>query len=85
MFAVLWKKDAELELAELWLRSKNRAAVTRSIHQIEELLRRDPISVGESRSGKDRIVFDGSVGVSYRVRARSREVVILAVGDLRRR
>jgi hypothetical protein len=80
MFEVLWKKEAELELARVWLDARDRMSVTRAAATIESLLRRDPLNVGESRSGKDRIVFVRPLAVSYRVRARSRQVLVLAAG-----
>jgi hypothetical protein len=79
MFEVLWKKEAELELAKTWLNAKDRNDITRAAHRIETALRSAPLKHGESRTGKDRILFDRPLGVSYRIRRRARQVLILGV------
>lgn len=69
----------EGELADLWMNAADRAAVTAAVHRIDRRLQRDPSACGESRGGANRLMFDGPVGVLFRVDEPSR-VVVLTVG-----
>jgi hypothetical protein len=46
-FAVEWEPDVEDELARLWLRAPDPAAVTRAQARIDELLERNPAGNGQ--------------------------------------
>ena len=41
-FTVIWSVAAQDQLADVWLASPNRGAVTLAQHQIDQLLRVDP-------------------------------------------
>jgi hypothetical protein len=69
----------EDDLANVWMTAADRAAVTAAVHRIDRQLQRDPSACGESRGRTNRLVFDGPVGVLFRVDAPNR-VVVLAVG-----
>jgi plasmid stabilization system protein ParE len=78
-WTVIWLPDAEQELADLWLNSADRAAVTQSSHIIDSLLKQDPETVGESRDGNRRILLVAPLGVIYRVLPDDRRVEVLHV------
>jgi hypothetical protein len=61
------------------MNASDRNALSAAIHRIDKRLERDPKSCGESRGPNDRLVFDGPVGVLFRVEQPDR-VVILSVG-----
>jgi hypothetical protein len=48
--------------------------------EIERRLGRDPLGVGESRSGDDRLIFSGPLAGYYRVDRSGRAVHILSIG-----
>ena len=56
-FTVIWVPAAEAELAEVWMKSKRRAAVTAAAYALDELLSVEGPDVGESREGELRIAF----------------------------
>lgn len=85
-FDVIWKPAAIRQLAEAYLagrRAGRGRAVTNAAARIEAKLRLDPLSAGESRSGKTRVLPDVPSIVAYTVRGRSREVLILGVRYVR--
>ena len=45
-FSLAWEPPAEDELAEIWLQSPDRWAVTRAQAKIDQLLKADPIANG---------------------------------------
>jgi hypothetical protein len=48
-------------------------------------LRRDPLGQGESRGDNDRLLFEGPLGVAYRVDEQARRVLVLSVALFGRR
>jgi hypothetical protein len=78
-FTVLWVPGAEQRLAELWLSSSERDAVTAASHIIDQNLQLDPLSQGESRPGGRRILFEAPLGVIYRVEEQDSIVRVLHV------
>jgi hypothetical protein len=56
-------------LADLWVTasSARRAELTRASHQIDQTLRRDADTAGESRAGRWRVLLVEPIGVAYRV------------------
>lgn len=80
MFEVTWHDDAARGLAAVWLNSRDRRSITRAAHEIDAVLRKNPLLVGESRTGKDRVVFIGPIGVIYRVFSRTKKVLVLEAG-----
>jgi hypothetical protein len=77
-FTVVWRQHALDALADLW---KN--AVAAASDRIDDLLSRDPLNQGESRPGNYRLLFEGPLGVCYRVNAATSRVVVLSVGPAR--
>jgi plasmid stabilization system protein ParE len=81
-FTVIWKPTAIRQLTDAYLagrRDRRGPDVTAALARIEVALQRDPLAVGESRSGRTRVLIDPPVLVSYTVHEQSREALILAV------
>ena len=62
-FTVEWVPEAENQLTAIWLAARDRNAVTRAAHRIDQLFRSNPLQYGESREGTDRIMFEPPLGV----------------------
>jgi hypothetical protein len=78
-FTVVWKRAAQDELAQIWVDAADRGAVTAASHLIEQQLGRDPMNLGESRSGNARVVFEPPLAVVYRVNNSRRRVTVVSV------
>jgi hypothetical protein len=77
MFDVRWTDRADQELAAAWLAAPDRNAVSQAADRVEFLLKRDPLAQGESRSGNERLMFEGPLAVLYRVEPAARVVWIV--------
>lgn len=84
-FTVVWLPRAERELAEVWERSADRPAVTRAVDRTDRLLRSFPDRVGEERPEQRRVLFDGPLGILFRVLEDDRLVRVISVWDITRR
>ncbi len=84
-FSVVWQPDAEAQLAELWERSADRAALASAANHIERVLRSYPERVGEDRFDDDRIMFEELLGLVFRLILEDRLVQVLRVWDITRR
>lgn len=83
-YRVDWTDEAEQKLAAQWMASNDRAAVTAAARRIEQRLGLDPLTQGEARNDFDvRILFDGPLGVVYRVEVITKVVIIVSVGPSR--
>ena len=51
IYTVLWQPVAERQLTALWTAAEDRSGVAAAADAIDALLRRNPLSVGESRDG----------------------------------
>lgn len=78
-YSVLWVREAERELASLWLNQSERAEVTRAANEIDRRLRNDPSDQGESRVHNLRILIEPPLGVTFEVRQQDRTVLVLDV------
>ncbi|MCE9562008.1 MAG: hypothetical protein K8U57_08130 [Planctomycetes bacterium] len=83
-YIVTWSLAATLELARIIGAHADPDAVDREAVWIDSLLRRYPHSMGESRSGSDRLWYADSLGVWYRVDDDAMTVKILTVAPARR-
>ena len=77
-FTVSWHPLAEDELADIWLRSSDRAALTQAANYIDHVLATDPLSQGEEFYG-DRLLVALPLAVTYTVSEADRSVQILQV------
>jgi hypothetical protein len=67
MFEVRWLPKALDQLADIWVHSQNRNAITQATHQIDVQLARDPESEGESRDRGNRLLFERPLAVLFKV------------------
>ena len=82
---VIWKPEAEDDLADIWMNAPDPDVVRLAVEAIEALLTRDPVDAGDSRDDEFRIVFDGPVGVLFDVSEAAQVVRVLRVGWYGRR
>ena len=85
IFTVTWKPTADDELADLWLKGPDRAAITAAANAIDALLRVDPHLQGESRADGTRVLFQPPLGVRFEVNEQDRVVEVLKVWRFRRK
>jgi plasmid stabilization system protein ParE len=78
-WTVIWKTDAESDLAALWTGASDKAAVTEAANQIDLLLRHDPLNTGESRAEDDRIHFEPPLAILFTVDELDRKVFVIRV------
>jgi hypothetical protein len=65
-------------LSEIWVEAASslRARITETVREIDRELRRDPVTVGESRSERSRIAFMAPLGLLFRVDTAERVAVV---------
>jgi hypothetical protein len=85
IFTVTWKPSSEDELADLWTKGPDRAAIAAAANAIDALLRVDPHLKGESRADGTRVLFHPPLGVRFEVNEPDRVVEILKVWRFRRK
>jgi plasmid stabilization system protein ParE len=78
-FRVVWKPAAERQLAEIWLSSPDRDAVTAASEAIESALSNRADELGESRPLDCRIAFVAPLAVTFRVTVADRLVEVASV------
>jgi hypothetical protein len=83
-FTVEWSKEAEDELARIWLNAADRQAVTDAARKIDAVLRVRPASSGESRDPGQRVVFELPLAVLYEL-SDKRLVKVLVVWACRKK
>jgi hypothetical protein len=66
-WTVVWQSSADNRLADLWNNGPDRTAITQAANRIEQLLKRDPIHVGEGREDDVRILIEQPIAVYYTV------------------
>ena len=79
-YRIVYRRRAKEKLADVWLNAADPNAVTAAINDIEARLRRDPLAAGESRPGHFRLIFEGPIGVLYKVDSQKRRVIVISVG-----
>jgi hypothetical protein len=82
-YTVIWSPAAEAELADLWIKAKDRNVIAEAADEIDDLLRRDPREVGESRDDRVRVVVVSPLGVEFEVKEADLMVYVLAVWRFR--
>lgn len=77
---VTWGALAEQMLANIWLASKDRHAISRAVAELEKHLAIRPLELGESRaSSVQRVAFWLPIGIEYEVIADDNRVVVQGV------
>jgi hypothetical protein len=82
-YQVLWLEEAEEELAQLWV-TRETAELARIVNQMIELLERDPLEAGESRSGDERILIESPYGIRFVVDPQSHLVTATTIWSVRK-
>lgn len=54
---VKWKAQALQDMTAIWNDAPNKAQVTKAAHHLEETLKRNPMTFGESRGGLRRMAL----------------------------
>ena len=83
-FSVVWLPVAEQQLAEVWVRASDKAAVTNATSEIDRVLRLNPDRVGESRPDGRRILLESPLGVVYRIDYTNAVVRVVSVWRFRK-
>lgn len=78
-YTVVWKREAEDELADFWIAAPDRQLIADAAYRLERSLGEDPSALGESRNATTRVAFDGPLGVFYEVSDDDRLVTVLKV------
>ena len=78
-YEVIWKSTAIAELAEIWNRADDRAAMTEAADELDESLQSQPFEVGESRFDNFRIAFQEPIGIIFEVIESKQQVFVLRV------
>ncbi len=79
-FTVTWSRNCAGKLAQLWMQGSDRRAISLAADLIDNRLRVNPLSVGESRSSPDRrITHEPPLGVMFSVNVPDRTVLVLDV------
>ncbi|HEV3119678.1 MAG TPA: hypothetical protein VGY58_21650 [Gemmataceae bacterium] len=81
-FTVIWKPEAENRLASLWMNAHDRKAITAAAHEIDQTLRVEAETCGESRPNGRRILIAVPLGVIYRVEPLDRVVHVITVWEI---
>ena len=82
-FTVVWKSRARNELAEIWEKSPQRRDMTRAADRMEEILRTSPEDAGEEQPDlQGRVLFEGPIGMFFRVSVDDRLVEVLSVWNI---
>lgn len=80
---VIWVRKAEAELTRLWLHSADRERLSTAADELDRLLKRDPLAIGESREQNDRVAHVAPLGIEFRVYADDVRVEVLHVWEFR--
>lgn len=75
-YTVLWRPAAERELAQIWTDAANRSRVAHAADSLDNDLRRDPCSLGESRGGFTRIATAPPLVILFDVHVAERKVIV---------
>lgn len=78
-YNVVWQPNAEQHLASIWVAAPNREAVSEAANAIDQSLRTDPETRGESRSGNERVLIISPLLVAFEIRELDRIVSVLSV------
>lgn len=81
LYTVTWNDDAVAELAAIWLTSNRRDAITRAASELEQHLRNDASTKGQSL-GEMRLLLAGDLLVAFAVSEEDRLVKILQVWSI---
>jgi plasmid stabilization system protein ParE len=75
-YTVVWRPSAERDLAQIWNDAPDRDQVTAAADSLDECLRRDPLSLGESRGDVIRIATEAPLTILFDVHVDDRKVIV---------
>jgi len=78
-YTVIWKRSVQDKLAEIWLASENRVAITVAADEIDQLLRRHPQSGDVVVANGVRFLNVGALNVLFSIIEDDRKVIVRAV------
>lgn len=78
-FSVSWLPTAAAALTELWMAATNRQEIRSASDEIDRVLARSPLDVGESRFDSMRVLFVRPIAVYYRVNELDLKVTVESV------
>jgi hypothetical protein len=78
-YTVIWSREAEDDLAELWLDADKRAEITTASQLVDSELREDAHLLGERRYGRFRVLYSDPIAVDFEIRVEDRIARVLAV------
>jgi hypothetical protein len=81
-YTVEWTPEAENQLALIWLRASDRAAITAAQNQADRLLARDPHGHGRSLSEGLHQIDCPPLAISYTIDDTRREVEVTGVREI---
>jgi len=76
---VVWKAEAERQLAVLWTAARDRSRMASAAYEIDLQLQTDPNEQGESRDERRRILLVPPLAALFTVRAERNVVVVVAI------
>jgi len=79
-YTVVWRDEALNELADIWVQSSDRDAVTRSVRSLDMLLSADPNLKGDVLLKGLRQLLEPPLRILYEVQVEDRLARVLAVG-----
>lgn len=83
-YAVVWSLAAVQQLGQIVAAAADPAGVRQAVAFAEYALRRMPRDLGESRGGRARVWYEGTIGLYFTVDDANLRVEILLVGPARR-
>jgi hypothetical protein len=78
-YTVVWRPEAEKELAGLWVDAGDRNAVARAANSLDAALRKDPFDVGDEIDEPSYIAFLDPLAIIYDVFPDDLRVLVKAV------
>jgi hypothetical protein len=84
-YRVLWKLTAIQQLNAIAVDAVDPVSIRQAAAFVDYALRRDPLNMGESRSGRDRLWYWDVLGIYFRVNEAELLVEVLLVGPSKRR
>lgn len=84
-YRVIWKLTAIHQLNEVVVNAADPVSVRQAAAFVDYALRRDPLNMGESRSGAARLWYWDVLGIYFTVDTASLTVDVLLVGPAKRR
>lgn len=85
MYSVIWRMTAIRLLSEVTARAAEPSVIDQAASHIDQMLRRMPRDMGESRDIGYRVWYADVLGVYYHVDEATLTVEVLLVGPARRR